>query len=298
MNPQATLLENVPMSRQTAWRAGGVARFGYAPSSEEDLSLFLARHSFSDLPVVFVGLGSNLLVRDGGLAALVVFTHRGLSKLSILGHGVDALFYASAGVALPKLARFSANMGYEGAEFMAGIPGSVGGALAMNAGCYGSEVWDCVQRVRTITANGEIKERPVSDYLVGYREVSPKHEGKEFFIGAWFGFVAGDGQKSRARISELLKRRVREQPLSKPNSGSVFRNPDGDFAARLIESNGLKGRSNGPAVVSDKHANFIINNGDATAKNIEDLIAEVQSEVECKSGIRLKREVHIVGDHL
>ena len=247
---------------------------------------------------MFVGLGSNLLVRDGGLAALVVFTHRGLSKLSILGHGVDALFYASSGVALPKLARFSANMGYEGAEFMAGIPGSVGVALAMNAGCYGSEVWDCVQRVRTITANGEIKERPVSDYLVGYREVSPKHEGKEFFIGAWFGFVAGDGQKSRARISELLKRRVREQPLSKPNSGSVFRNPDGDFAARLIEINGLKCRSNGAAVVSDKHANFIINNGDATAKNIEDLIAEVQSEVECKSGIRLKREVHIVGDHL
>ncbi|MDA1331093.1 MAG: UDP-N-acetylmuramate dehydrogenase [Proteobacteria bacterium] len=285
------------MSRQTAWRAGGAARFGYAPSSEEDLSLFLGRHSFPDLPIVFVGLGSNLLIRDGGLAALVVFTHRGLSELSISGYGVEALFYASSGVALPKLARFSANKGFEGGEFMAGIPGSVGGALAMNAGCYGSETWDCVQRVRTIALNGEIKERTPLDYLVSYRKVSPKFEEKEFFIGAWFSFTAGDGQKSRARISELLRRRVREQPLSKPNSGSVFRNPDGDFAARLIESNGLKGRSNGAAVVSDKHANFIINNGGANAKNIEDLIFEVQSEVELKSGIRLKREVHIMGDH-
>ena len=297
MNPQANLLEHVAMERQTAWRAGGEARYGYAPSSEKDLSVFLKSNSRPDLPLLFVGLGSNLLIRDGGLEALVIFTHRGLSEMDVAVKHNETFFYASAGVSLPKLARFSANMGFEGAEFMAGIPGSVGGGLAMNAGCYGSEVWDYVERVRTITLDGEIKERYPSDYSVEYRKVSHKHEQREFFIGGWFRFNAGEKQKSRNRIKELLKQRVQEQPLSKPNSGSVFTNPDGEFAARLIENNGLKGLRRGAAIVSDKHANFIINTGGATAKNIEDLIIEIQSTVELKSGVKLKREVHILGDH-
>ncbi|MDC1311614.1 UDP-N-acetylmuramate dehydrogenase [Burkholderiales bacterium] len=297
MNPQANLLEHVAMERQTAWRAGGLARFGYAPSSEEELSSFLKCKSRPDLPLFFVGLGSNLLIRDGGLEALVVFTHRGLSDMYVAERNKDTLFYASAGVALPKLARFSANMGFEGAEFMAGIPGSVGGGLAMNAGCYGSEVWDCVARVRTITSDGEIKERSPADYVIEYRNVSQKHQQREFFVGGWFRFNPGDKKKSRNKIKELLKRRVREQPLSRPNSGSVFRNPEGEFAARLIERSGLKGLQRGAALVSDKHANFIINTGGATAKNIEDLILEVQSVVELNSGVKLKREVHIMGDH-
>ena len=297
MNPQEMLLEHVAMERQTAWRAGGVARFGYAPSSEIELASFLKSNSRPDLPLFFVGLGSNLLIRDGGLEALVIFTHRGLSDIDVTERDRDTLFYASAGVALPKLARFSANMGFEGAEFMAGIPGSVGGGLAMNAGCYGSEVWDYVERVRTTTSDGEIMERVPSDYIVEYRKVSGKGQRKEFFIGGWFRFNVGEKEKSRAKIKELLKRRVQEQPLSKPNSGSVFRNPDGDFAARLIEKSGLKGLQRGAAIVSNKHANFIINSGGATAKNIEDLILEVQSVVKLNSGVKLKREVHIMGDH-
>ena len=297
MNPQANILERVAMKRQTAWRAGGEVRYGYAPSSEKDLSAFLKSSSRPDLPLLFVGLGSNLLIRDGGLEALVIFTHRGLSDIDVTVQHNGTFFYASAGVSLPKLARFSANMGFEGAEFMAGIPGSVGGGLAMNAGCYGSEVWDYVERVRTITQDGEIKERYPSEYSVEYRRVSQKSEQREFFIGGWFRFNAGEKQKSRNRIKELLKQRVQEQPLGKPNSGSVFRNPDGEFAARLIENNGLKGLRRGAAIVSDKHANFIINTGGATAKNIEDLILEIQSTVELKSGVKLKREVHILGDH-
>ncbi len=297
MNPQPILLEHVAMERQTAWRAGGAARFGYAPSSEKELSVFLKSNSRPDLPLLFVGLGSNLLIRDGGLKALVIFTHRGLSDMDVTVQNNDTFFYASAGVALPKLARFAANMGFEGAEFMAGIPGSVGGGLAMNAGCYGSEVWDYVERVRTITLDGEIKERLPSDYIVEYRKVSHKRGRNDFFIGGWFRFNVGEKQKSRNRIKELLKQRVQEQPLSKPNSGSVFRNPDGEFAARLIENSGLKGLQRGAAIVSDKHANFIINTGGATAKNIEDLIFEIQSAVESRSGVKLEKEVHIFGDH-
>lgn len=297
MNPQSNLLEHIAMERQTSWRAGGVVRFGYAPSSEKDLALFLKSKSRPGLPLFFVGLGSNLLIRDGGLEALVVFTHRGLSEMLVSGDNRGKLFYASAGVALPKLARFSANMGFEGAEFMAGIPGSVGGGLAMNAGCYGSEIWDCVERVRTITSDGEIKERSPSEYTIQYRKVSQKYEQKEFFVGGWFRFNPGDKKKSRDKIRELLKRRVKEQPLNKPNSGSVFRNPEGNFAAQLIENSGLKGLHRGAALVSDKHANFIINTGGATAKNIEDLILEVQEVVELNSGVKLKREVHIMGDH-
>lgn len=295
MNPQPNLLKNVSMSGQTTWRAGGAARFGYAPESEQNLSLFLKSFQRSDCPIVFIGLGSNLLVRDGGLNALVIFTHRGLSVLNVMGEGANAIFYASAGVALPKLARFAANLGYEGSEFMAGIPGTVGGGLTMNAGCYGGEIWDCVQHVKTITPSGDIKVRSPSDYLIDYRKVTHKCEGEEFFIGAWFKFHVGDKQKARDRIRNLLRRRVQEQPLSKPNAGSVFRNPDDDFAARLIEAGGLKGRLTGGAEVSQRHANFIINTGGATAKDIEDLMVEVQSEVAFKYGITLKREIHILG---
>lgn len=296
MKPEPNLIQDVDMSRHTAWRAGGRAKFGFAPASEEDLANFLRDNPCADYPIFFVGLGSNLLIRDGGISALLIFTHSGLSDLKIAESESGAEFYASAGVAIPKLARHSAKMGFEGGEFFAGIPGTVGGALAMNAGCYGSETWEHVTRVKTISRHGNIRERVPDEYCIGYRSVKPKFPEDEFFLGGWFRFENGDGKKAQSKIKNLLVRRVQEQPLNKPNSGSVFRNPQGDYAARLIERCGLKDKQVGAARVSKKHANFIINTGNASANDIEVLIRDIQLEVRSKYGVQLKREVRIIGE--
>jgi UDP-N-acetylmuramate dehydrogenase len=214
----------------------------------------------------------------------------------------DGLVYAQAGVPGAKLARFAALHNLRGAEFFAGIPGTVGGMLAMNAGCYGSETWERVRRVQVMTRSGELIERVPEAYEVGYRHVARKVSAEngtpaeELFAGAWFAFEPGDGDGSRAAIKALLAKRIASQPLHQPNAGSVFRNPPGDYAARLIEQCGLKGRQIGGARVSEKHANFIVNGGGATATDIERLILEVQAAVELKTGVRLHPEVKIVGE--
>jgi UDP-N-acetylmuramate dehydrogenase len=249
-----------------------------------------------DEPVVFVGLGSNLLVRDGGLRGTVVFTHGGLKRLFMEGEAGAPEIYAEAGVANPKVARFAAVHELEGAEFLTGIPGTVGGALAMNAGCYGSETWDVVTHVRTIDRAGGLQVREPDEFSIGYRHVLPIEEHGEFFVAAWFRFRRGDGLRARQTIKDLLARRIASQPLAEPNAGSVFRNPPGDHAARLIESCGLKGRRIGGAEVSRKHANFIVNKGDATAADIEDLMATVHGTVLMKTGVSLEPEVKIVGE--
>jgi UDP-N-acetylmuramate dehydrogenase len=245
-----------------------------------------------------VGLGSNLLVRDRGVRGTVVFMHHGLKALRLdEGRQGRPLVYAEAGVASPKVARFAANHGFEGAEFLAGIPGTVGGALAMNAGCYGSETWDVVDRVLTLDRAGRLRVRRVSDYEIGYRHCQRKSTGpEEWFAGAWLKLKPGDGETSRMRVKELLVKRIASQPLKQPNAGSVFRNPPGNHAARLIESCGLKGFTLGGAQVSTKHANFIVNLGTATAADVEGVIAHVQATVEGRTGIALVREVLIVGE--
>jgi UDP-N-acetylmuramate dehydrogenase len=200
-------------------------------------------------------------------------------------------------VASPKVARFAANHGFEGAEFLAGIPGTLGGALAMNAGCYGSETWDVVDRVVTLDRTGRLRERRAGDYEIGYRHCRRKGSGpEEWFAAAWLKLRPGDGEAARRRVKELLTRRIASQPLEQPNAGSVFRNPPGDHAARLIEACGLKGFTVGGALVSTKHANFIVNAGTATAADVEAVIAHVQAEVEARTGIGLVREVLIVGE--
>lgn len=286
------LLQDAPMSRHVSWRAGGVARLAYIPADEADLATFMAQRPQQE-PVLLVGLGSNLLVRDGGYDGTVVFLHSVLGTLQQQGERI----YAGAGVASPKLARFAALADRVGAEFLAGIPGTIGGALAMNAGCYGSETWTFVQEVRVMDHAGVITQRTPADFEIGYRHVAQLFSGSCHFLGAWFEFAAGDGQASRARIKELLSKRIASQPLSLPNAGSVFRNPPGDHAARLIELCGLKGRRVGGAEVSAKHANFIVNTGGATAGDIERLILEVQAEVARRTGISLVPEVRIVGNH-
>ncbi len=288
---------NEPMAKHVSWRAGGHAARAYIPAGLDDLAAFLKTLPPAE-PVLFVGLGSNLLVRDGGFKGTVILMHAVLNEVRI----EDERIYAEAGVASPKLARFAAKHGYAGAEFLAGIPGTLGGALAMNAGCYGTEAWEKVDAVRTINRRGELMQRPPSNYEIAYRHVLLRDENataphpEEWFIGAWFKLARGDSVASQSRIKTLLQQRIDTQPLQQPNAGSVFRNPPGDYAARLIETCGLKGRLSGGAQVSEKHANFIVNLGRATAADIESLIHTVQDTVRREKGILLEPEVRIVGD--
>jgi len=285
-----------PMAGHVSWRAGGAAEAAYFPADLEDLVRFLHTLPAGE-PVHMTGLGSNLLVRDGGLRGTVIFTHRALREMRLdhlgaLGGGI----YAETGVACPKVARYAALNGLAGAEFLAGIPGTVGGALAMNAGCYGGETWDIVAHVLTLDRTGKTRARTREDYEIDYRHVQLKHPSEEWFVAASFRLKRGSGAESRSKITELLKRRIATQPLGEPNAGSVFRNPPGDYAARLIEACGLKGHAIGNAMISDKHANFIVNRGGARAADIENLILLAERSVKEKFGVALEREVRIVGD--
>jgi UDP-N-acetylmuramate dehydrogenase len=284
------LKHSEPMSRHTSWRVGGPADRFYLPADVEDLSAFLRQLPEGE-SLVWVGLGSNLLVRDAGIRGTVICTNGLLSEMECIdAHTVRI----EAGVACPKAARFCARNGLAGAEFLAGIPGTIGGALAMNAGAFGGETWSLVASVETLDARGEHHVRMPSEYAIGYRQISGP--GNEWFVAARFRLTSGDSEASLGRIKELLARRGESQPVSQPSCGSVFRNPEGDFAARLIEASDLKGTCIGGACVSDKHANFIINTGNATAAEIEQLIQKVAETVKQKQGIILVPEVHIVGD--
>jgi len=287
---RGVLKHHEPMSRHTSWRVGGPADRFYLPADVEDLADFL-RQLPDNEPLVWVGLGSNLLVRDAGIRGTVICTNGLLSEMECLDAHTARI---EAGVACPKAARFCARNGLIGAEFLAGIPGTIGGALAMNAGAFGGETWSLVAAVETLDTQGERHERTPSDYQIGYRQVSGPDN--EWFVAAHFRLSSGDSDASLARIKELLARRGESQPVNQPSCGSVFRNPANDFAARLIEASELKGTCIGGACVSDKHANFIINTGKATAAEIEQLIAQVAGEVEKLQGIKLVPEVHIVGD--
>jgi UDP-N-acetylmuramate dehydrogenase len=244
------LREDEPMSRHVSWRAGGNARVFYQPADALDLCEFMRTRGPAD-PVLFVGLGSNLLVRDGGFDGAVVFTHHALIGIEVESevgtpHGMLA-FRAGSGVPAPHLARFVAKHGGAGAEWMAGVPGTVGGALAMNAGCYGGETWNHVIAVETVDRAGILRHRTPADYDVGYRHVARREAGDEWFVSGVFGFQPGEERAALRHIKELLEKRVATQPLNQPNAGSVFRNPEGDHAARLIESCGLKGFTVGGA---------------------------------------------------
>jgi UDP-N-acetylmuramate dehydrogenase len=286
------LKQNEPMSRHVSWRCGGVADRFYMPADLDDLSAFL-RQLPPEEPLLFVGLGSNLLVRDGGWRGTVVMTHAAQLRPRM----EQGLIYADAGVASPKVARFAALHDLEGAEFLAGVPGCVGGALAMNAGCYGGETWDIVERVVTIDRAGRVAQRGRGEFDIGYRHCVPNPPREEWFAAAWFRLQRGDGDTSRGVIKELLARRIATQPLSLPNAGSVFRNPPKDHAARLIESCGLKGFGRGGARVSEKHANFIVNpHGAASASDIEWLIQHIQRMVYQMKGVLLQTEVRIIGE--
>lgn len=283
------LLLQEPMGPHCSWRTGGVVKQLFRPLDSDDLRQFLQQLAENE-QLLWVGLGSNLLVRDGGFGGSVILTKGRLQQIEI---GDDMLF-AQAGSSCAKVARESAKQGYCGLEFFAGIPGTIGGALAMNAGAFGSDTWEHVLKVETIDRHGVIRTRSVEDFDVRYREVSGPAD--EFFLSGWFRLQHGDTRKSQQQIRHLLERRAQTQPTTQASCGSTFRNPEGDFAARLIESAGLKGYCMGGACVSEKHANFIINRGDASAADIEQLMAYMQQQVLQHSGVSLQAEVHIVGE--
>jgi len=287
--PRGELRRNEPMARHTSWRVGGPADTWYKPADLEDLAAFLTGLR-PEVPVHWLGLGSNLLVRDGGIRGVVIATHGVLSRMDRYG---ERGILAEAGVPCAKIARSCARWGLGAGEFFAGIPGTLGGALAMNAGAFGGETWDYVRSVETLDRAGVRRQRARAEYEVGYRSVVGP--GGEWFIAAELEFPAGR-PTTQASIRELLVKRKATQPIGEPSCGSVFTNPPGDFAARLIEAAGLKGFRVGGAQVSPKHANFIINTGGATAADIEALLRHVAAEVERIHGVRLATEVRILGE--
>lgn len=287
---RGTLRLHEPLARHTSWRVGGPAEHFYEPADIDDLAAYL-----KSLPpheaVSWIGLGSNLLVRDGGLRGSVISVSGRLNGLSRLD---EYTVRAEAGVASAKLARYCVQHGLTGAEFLAGIPGTVGGALAMNAGAFGGETWRSVSAVETLDRNGDRHTRTPQDYVIGYRSV--RGPLNEWFVAGHFHLQADAGNEGKARIKSLLAQRGATQPTQLPNAGSVFRNPPGDYAARLIEACGLKGECEGQACVSTLHANFIVNQGDATAAQIERLIARMQAQVRLRHGVELVPEVRVVGE--
>ncbi len=280
-----------PMAGHTSWRAGGRAEWYFVPADADDLGVFLSRLPAS-MPVLFIGLGSNLLVRDGGVRGVVVATHKALSAMRL---DADGLLYVEAGVASAQVARFAARHDLVGGEFLAGIPGCMGGALAMNAGAFGGETWRVVYSADLVDRTGTRRTLPAAAFETGYRHVVLP--GDAWFVAARLRLAAGDGAAGKREIAELLRRRADSQPVQSANAGSVFTNPPGDHAARLIEYCGLKGFAIGDAQVSEKHANFIINRGSARASDIEKLVAAVRLRVRSDTGVDLKPEVRFAGEH-
>jgi UDP-N-acetylmuramate dehydrogenase len=286
----ARVRRNEPMSRHTSWHAGGPAEIYFTPRDRNDLRAFL--HTVPpDTPIHFVGLGSNLLVRDGGIRGVVVATQDALLRLERVD---ETTVYSEAGVPCARIARQCLQWQLAGAEFFAGIPGTLGGALAMNAGAFGKETWSCVVSVETLDRHGAQHLRVAGEYSVSYRHVVATHP-EEWFAAARMSFTH-QPDIDDSQLRDLLARRRQTQPIGEWSCGSVFRNPPGDHAARLIEAAGLKGLRVGDASVSLKHANFIINHGAATAADLERLLLKVQQEVREAHGIALQPEVRIIGE--
>jgi UDP-N-acetylmuramate dehydrogenase len=279
-----------PLSRHTSWHVGGPADVFYMPKSAAELARFLSVLP-AHVPCHFLGLGSNLLVRDGGLRGVVITLHLGLDRLERVG---ATRVHADAGVPCARIARQCVKWSLGPAEFFAGIPGTVGGALAMNAGAWGGETWPHVAEVDVVDRSGARRTRAAGEYRWGYRRLEAPAAG-EWFLAARFEFAA-QPLASTERIKTLLVRRRETQPIGEWSGGSTFTNPAGHHAAALIETAGLKGCRIGGAVVSDKHANFLVNEGTATADDIERLIGHVQAEVARRHGVRLVPEVRIVGE--
>lgn len=288
---QGMLHHHYSLAPYTSWHVGGPAEHFYEPANLQDLQCFLQTLSPHE-PLTCIGLGSNLLIRDAGIKGTVILTLGALNELTQID---PFTIRAEAGVPCAKLSKLCVKLGFEDGAFFAGIPGTVGGALRMNAGAFGGETWPHVVEIETINHRGKIEHRPPNTFQFAYRHVDGLAEN-EFFAAAHFRFTAGNSERAKMAIKELLQKRQNTQPIGTFNCGSVFRNPPNDFAARLIEAAGLKGTVIGDAEVSQKHANFIINRGNASAADIENLIQLVQDRVLATHHVQLIRECIIVGE--
>ena len=291
------LLQDEPLGKHSSWRTGGRAEYFFEPADTADLINVVRQ--FGDKKITWLGLGSNMLIRDGGISGLVVSTAKGLNYLNWTK---DEHLEVGCGVACAKIAKEAAKNGRTGGEFLAGIPGTIGGALAMNAGAFGGETWDLVASAKVVNRQGDLTEIMPGDYVTGYRHVGLPND--HWFISAklYFPHDAGDEQggtgAGQQKIRELLTQRANTQPTGVASCGSVFKNPPDDYAGRLIEEAGLKGYKIGACRVSEKHANFIVNEQGASAAEIESLIKHVQSRVLEQFGILLEPEVRIVGEQV
>jgi UDP-N-acetylmuramate dehydrogenase len=283
------LLFDEPMSHYNTWQVGGNAECLFKPADLDDLSQFIASID-KNVDITWLGLGSNVLIRDGGLAGVVIITQGCLNNFVLLENNT---VMADAGVACAKLARQTNKKGLSGLEFMAGIPGTVGGALAMNAGAHGESTWNKVIKVDVINRQGEVITKTADQFDFGYRQLHMPDD--EWFVSAYFKLDPIVDNDNVISIKELMQRRSDSQPIGKKNCGSVFMNPPGNYAAKLIEECGLKGYSIGGACVSEKHANFIINENNASADDIEQLIKTIIECVENKFKLKLQTEVKVLG---
>lgn len=284
------------MAAHTSLKVGGPADLYAAPQDLADLERLVRVAAEARVPVFVVGAGSNLLVRDGGVRGVVVR----LSRLAAVRLEGDRL-YAEAGVNLPRLVKHAERRGLSGLEFAAGIPGTVGGAVVMNAGTPQGEMSDVVERVWVLGCDGQLRDYPCD--ALGFRYRSSRFlagTGRKFprpgiVVGAVFQLHQRSPAVVEGRVREVTRHRLKTQPLALPNAGSIFKNPPGRHAGRLIEAVGLKGRRVGDAQVSELHANFIVNRGRATARDVLRLIRMIERRVEEVHGVRLEREVQVVG---
>lgn len=289
------------MAQHTTFRVGGPAESLYEAKDAENLRRVIAFLNKEDIPYLVVGRGSNLLVKDEGLEGVVILLRGPLAGMvqgktdpsvsNLRAH--DMTVHAGAGLPIVDLLIHCRDSGYGGLEFLAGIPGTVGGAVAMNAGSFGKEIGAWVKEINVITSGGDIVARNRSQLHFSYRALHM--EKRSVIIGACLK-VDIEGMKTvTKRIAGYLKRRKESQPIEYPSAGSVFKNPPNDYAGRLIEHAGLKGKKIGGAMISEKHANYIVNTGDATAKDILGLLSLTQGTVKKETGVTLEPEIKVVG---
>ena len=285
------LLENENMSRHTSFKIGGAADVYLCPQSADELKTVLSVARAENIPLTIIGNGSNLLVSDDGIKGAVISTIK-CNKIKMLDENT---IYADAGASLTAVCLAAKDAGLTGLEFAYGIPGSIGGALFMNAGAYGGEMKDITESAESITLDGELISRKAEDMKLGYRQ-SIYRENGEIITGVTLRLKKGDKKEILDRMNELMNKRKTSQPLNYPSAGSTFKRPVGGFAAALIDECGLKGTNVGGAEVSKKHAGFIINKGNATASDVLVLIEKIKETVFSKKKIMLEPEVIFIGE--
>ncbi len=285
------VLVSEPMSKHTSFKIGGPADLFLMPETHGQLRQILTVAKEQNIPLFVMGNGSNLLVGDKGIRGAVVSLYKKMNKIVVDGEKL----YAGCGALMSTVASAALSAELEGFEFASGIPGTIGGGIYMNAGAYGFELKDIVESVNYMDSEGNISQISGSDCKFGYRKSIFAEKGY-IVLGCIFELKKGNKEQIRERINDFTQRRVTKQPVEKPSAGSVFKRPEGYFAGALIEGEGLKGFSIGGAQVSEKHAGFIINKGDATAKDVLDLVEHIQKTVYEKNGVKLETEIKFVGE--